>query len=204
MGQSKIKKRRSVFFSAIISLASFAYKVAMAVITYSLVLAVASISTLMVFITKVMFVKNYTKTRDKKKKAYLVMFFSVFIYSLIFILFVVLKVNGIDISNQNTYEGYIGIFLISFMVIMTFLSFINLKSALEQTDLMVIGLKEMTFISALTDLVVIMEFTTRTVSKYYTVPELVMVNNYFPLGVGVLMTIVSIIMLIRYFRYKTE
>ena len=204
MGQSKIKKRRSVFFSAIISLASFAYKVAMAVITYSLVLAVASISTLMVFITKVMFVKNYTKTRDKKKKAYLVMFFSVFIYSLIFILFVVLKVNGIDISNQNTYEGYIGILLISFMVIMTFLSFINLKSALEQTDLMVIGLKEMTFISALTDLVVIMEFATRTVSKYYTVPELVMVNNYFPLGVGVLMTIVSIIMLIRYFRYKTE
>ena len=202
MANEKIKKRRSVFFSMFITLGCFLYKVALSVMTYSLVLAVASISTLMVFICKATFVRNYTQTREKKKKAYFVMFLSALIYSLIFILFVVLKVNGIDISNQKTYEGYLGILFIAFLVIMTILSIINLKGALEKSDLMVIGLKEMTFIAALTDVVVILEFVTRTVLEYKDVPELVMVNNYVPLGIGALMAVTSIFMLVRFFRYK--
>ena len=143
-------------------------------------------------------------TRDKKKKAYLFMCILIFLYALIFMAFVVLKVCGIDASNQNTYEGIIGILFISFILIMFILSIINLKGALEKTDIMVIGLKEMTFVSALADAVIIEEFVYRTVSEYQTIEALETVTKYFPLGMGVLMIIVSIFMFVRFARYKVD
>ena len=201
---SKLKMKRITFFSAIISLLSFIYKVVLGVLNTSNVLIVAATSTLLVFICKLLFVKNVTMTRDKKKKAYLFMCISIFVYALIFIAFTVLKVFGIDASNQKTYEGVIGILFISFILIMFILSIINLKGALEKTDIMVIGLKEMTFVSALADAVIIEEFIYRTVSEYQTIEVLETITKYFPLGIGILMVIVSIFMFIRFARYKAE
>lgn len=202
MAKSKLKTKRNTFLSMLVTLGSFIYKAVLAILTLSMVLMVASLSTLMVFIAKLAFVRNYTKTRDKKKKAYLVMSIAVIMYSFIFIAFAVLKINGIDISNQNTYEPWLASLLIGFLIVMFVLSIIKLKSALEKSDITLIGLKEMIFISALADVVIIFEFITRTVLTYNDAPVMVIINSYVPLGVGVTMIVTSAIMLIRYLRYK--
>ena len=201
IGEKK-KLKRMTFLTSLITLISFLYKAGLGIWTTSLVLIIASISTLMVFICKIVFVRNVLATRDKKKKAYLIMTLSILIYALIFIAFVVLKVNGIDISNDKTYEGWLGSLLILFMLIMFILSCKNLHGALEKTDIMVIGLKEMTFVSALADLVIIEEFISRIILEYKEIEILVFINSYFSLAVGILMVIVGVIMLIRFFKYE--
>ena len=198
----KKKLRRITFFTSIITLISFLYKAGLGLLTRSLVLIIASISTLMVFICKITFIKNVLATRDKKKKAYLTMAISILVYALIFIAFVVLKVNGIDISNDKTYKGLLGSLLILFMLIMFILSCKRLRGALEKNDLMVIGLKEMTFVSALADLVIIEEFASRIILEYKQIGMLTFINSYFSLAVGILMVIVGIIMIIRFSKYE--
>ena len=198
----KKKLRRITFFTSIITLISFLYKAGLGLLTRSLVLIIASISTLMVFICKITFIKNVLATRDKKKKAYLTMTIAILVYALIFIAFVVLKVNGIDISNDKTYKGLLGSLLILFMLIMFILSCKRLRGALEKNDLMVIGLKEMTFVSALADLVIIEEFVSRIILEYKQIGMLAFINSYFSLVVGILMVIVGIIMIIRFSKYE--
>ena len=202
--EKKKKMRRTTLIFSFITLASFLYKAALGFLTMSQVLLIASVSTLLVFICKILFVRNVIASRDDKKKAYLFMTLSAFIYSLIFIAFVVLKVNGIDISNNKTYEGWQGGLFIGFMLIMFILSIIGLKGSLEKTDLMVIGLKEIIFISTLADVVIIEEFTSRIIRKYATFDLTILnyVDSYIALGVGCVMLLVSIIMLIRFFRYE--
>ncbi|MBO4667319.1 MAG: hypothetical protein J5666_04235 [Bacilli bacterium] len=203
MGEKK-KLKRMTFLMSFITLFSFLYKAGLGIMTTSLVLIIASISTLMVFICKILFVRYVLQTRDKKKKAYLAMAISILIYALIFIAFVVLKVNGIDISNDKTYEGWLGSLLILFMLIMFILSCRGLHGALEKTDIMVIGLKEMTFVSALADLVIIEEFVSRIILEYKEIEILIFINSYFSLGIGILMVIVGIIMIIRFSKYNVE
>ena len=203
MGEKK-KMKRMTFLTSLITLFSFLYKAGLGVMTTSLVLIIASLSTLMVFICKILFVRNVLQTREKKKKAYLFMAISILVYALIFICFIVLKVNGIDISNDKTYDGIIGSLLILFMLVMFILSCRGLHGALEKTDIMVIGLKEMTFVSALADLVIIEEFISRIILEYKEIEILIFINSYFSLGVAILMFVVGIIMIIRFFRYKTE
>ena len=201
---SKLKMKKIAIFSAIITLASFGYKLVLAILTSSNVLVVAATSTLLVFFCKLLFIKNVTMTREKKKKAYLFMAILIFLYSLIFLLFTVLKAFGIDASNQKSYEGIIGSLLIGFMIIMFILSIINLKGALEKTDIMVIGLKEMVFVSALADLVIIEEYIYRSFFIEQGIEALDLLTKYFPLGMGVLMLLVSLFMFIRFVRYKTD
>lgn len=203
MGEKK-KMKRMTFLTSLITLFSFLYKAGLGVMTTSLVLIIASLSTLMVFICKILFVRNVLQTREKKKKAYLFMAISILVYALIFICFIVLKVNGIDISNDKTYDGIIGSLLILFMLVMFILSCRGLHGALEKTDIMVIGLKEMTFVSALADLVIIEEFISRIILEYKEIEILIFINSYFSLSVAILMFVVGIIMIIRFFRYKTE
>lgn len=198
----KKKLKRSTFFTSLITLVSFLYKFGLGFLTKSLVLLIASISTLMVFICKVVFVKNVLQTREKKKKAYLKMAIAILVYAFIFIAFVVLKVNGIDISNDKTYSGLIGSLLILFMLIMFIISCLKLRGALEKNDIMVIGLKEMVFVSALADLVIIEEYVSRIILEYKEIDILLFINNYFSLGVGILMVVVGLIMIIRFARYK--
>ena len=203
MGQ-KVKMRRTTLFSAIISLISFAYKMGLGIYAMSLVLMIASLSTLFVFICKIIFVKNITANRASKKKAYLGMAISALLYSLVFVLFAVLKVFDIDISKNSNYQGWIEILFIAFLFIMFILSLINLKGALEKTDIMVIGLKEMTFLSALTDLVIIEGFVSRIILTYYDVPVMTTIDEWFPLGVSTLLLLIPLIMFIRFVRYKAE
>ena len=93
------------------------------------------------------------------------------------------------------------------------LSIINLKGALNKTDLVVIGIKEISFVSALTDAVMINEFLHRVIVRYIldtisTIDILHMLdlyaflNNLFPLAVGIIMAIVPIFMLRRYLKYE--
>ena len=199
---SKLSAKKITLISAIITLISFLYKLGLAYLTMSLVLLIASISTLMVFICKIIFVKSVTKTRDKKKKAYFLMMLSVLIYSSIFILFVVFKINGIDISNNKEYEGILGILFISFLILMVILSIIGLNKALNKTDIVVIGLKEMTFVSVMADLVIIEEFFSRLIPNYLDIIVLKYLHLYFPLLIGIIMIIVSISMLVRLIKYK--
>ncbi|MBP5551452.1 MAG: hypothetical protein J6X93_05340 [Bacilli bacterium] len=127
---------------------------------------------------------------------------AILVYAFIFIAFVVLKVNGIDISNDKTYSGLIGSLLILFMLIMFIMSCLKLRGALEKRDIMVIGLKEMVFVSALADLVIIEEYVSRIILEYKEIDILLFINNYFSLGVGILMVVVGLIMIIRFARYK--
>ena len=201
---SKKKMQKLTFLSAIITLISFAYKATLSFLTMSMVLMVASVSTLMVFICKAIFVRNVLETREKKKKAYLMMALAVLVYSIVFIAFVVLKVNGIDISKEVPFDGLFGILFIGLLFILFILSVLGLRGALEKTDVMVIGLKEMTFVSALADLVIIEEFISRIILEYKKIKVLDIINSYFSLGVGCAMLLIAFIMLIRFFRYKTE
>ena len=203
MAGGKVKLKLFTTFSAIITLISFLYKATLGVFTMSMVLMVASLSTLLVFICKVIFIKNVTKDRAKKKKAYLTMAILLVLFALLFLLFSVLKVNGIDTSNQKTYTGFLGTLFISFIFIMFILSVLKLRGALAKNDIMVIGLKEMVFVSALTDLVIIEEFAFRIGQNYKEIPEwMATAHTYFPLGIAVLMMIVPIIMIVRFARYK--
>ena len=201
---SKKGMKRMTFLSAIITLISFGYKATLSVLAMSLVLMVAALSTLMVFICKAIFVKNVLESREKKKKAYFFMALAIFVYSLIFLAFVVLKVNGIDISKTIPFEGLLGILFIALMFVLFILSVIGLRGALEKTDIMVIGLKEMTFVSALADLVIIEEFVSIIILKYKDIDNMSVINGYFSLGVGIFMLVIAVIMWVRCFRYKTS
>ena len=199
----KVKGKHIVLISAIITFISFAYKMGLGIYTQSLVLMIASISTLMVFICKVAFVKTAGADRSKKKKGYLVMAVSALVYSLIFILFVVLKISGIDISKENTYEGWFALIFIAFILLMFILSIINLVGALEKNDIIVIGLKEMTFISALTDVVIIQAFISRIILAYKDIDIIYTIDSYLPLAIGVIMVIVSVTMIKRFLKYES-
>ena len=205
MAGGKVKMKITTTFSAIITLISFIYKATLGVLTMSMVLMVASISTLLVFICKVIFVKNVLANREKKKKAYIKMAILILFFALLFLLFAVLKVNGIDTSNQKTYSGLFGTLFIAFILLMLILSAIKLKGALQKNDIMVIGLKEMVFVSALTDVVIIEEFAYRIGEHYNKIPDLMLTcHPYVPLAIAILMFIVPIIMVIRFARYKPE
>ena len=199
----KIKGKHVALISAIVSFISFAYKLGLGIYTQTLVLIIASISTLMVFICKVSFVKNASATRAEKKRGYLVMAVSAMVYSLIFILFVVLKINGIDITKENKYEGWFALIFIAFILLMFILSIYKLVGALEKNDIIVIGLKEMTFISALTDVVIIQAFISRIILSYYDLEIINLIDAYLPLAIGVIMTIVSIKMMTRFAKYES-
>ena len=198
------KMKFAVTFSASMTLISFIYKAFLGIYTMSLVLIIASISTLLVLIAKIMFIQTATKTRAQKKKAYLVITIVTFIYVLIFILFSVLKVFGIDTSNNKTYEGIYGAIFIAFLLVMFILSLAKLSDALDKCDLIVIGLKEITFVSTLTDLVIIEEFVSRIILNYHYIELMEKINNYFVLGVSIVMIIMPIVMFIRYALYKPE
>ena len=62
----------------------------------------------------------------------------------------------------------------------------------------------MTFVSALADLVIIEEFVSIIILKYVEIENMSIINGYFSLGVGIAMILVSIIMLIRFFRYSVD
>ena len=205
MASGRVKMKIATTFSAIITLISFLYKATLGVLTMSMVLMVASISTFLVFVCKVIFVKNVLSNREKKKKAYLKMIIIIFIFAILFLLFAVLKVNGIDTSNQKTYSGFLGTLFIVFILLMLILSALKLKGALQRNDIMVIGLKEMVFVSALTDIVIIEEFAYRMGEHYNKIPQVMeTIHPFVPLGVAVLMLIVPIITIVRFIRYKPD
>ena len=208
----KMDKKSMAFklavLSAAVSFVSFGYKLSLGIITTSMVLIIASISTLMVFVCKLMFVKNTTKTKEEKKKAYFIMTIAATVFVALFIIFSVLKVGGVDTSNQKTYSGWIGALFILFILIMFVLSVIKLRGALNKDDLMVTGLKEMTFISALTDVVIIMEFIYRMVWHYIQDVNIIRIvrltNNYSSIAVSVFMVIVVVSMFRRSLGYKKD
>ena len=201
---AKASTRKIVMLTAIISLVSFLYKLSLGIVNASAILILASVSTLLVFIAKVTFLKNATKYRAQKKKGYLVMAVVTLIYSLLFIFFSSLKAAGIELENQKTYEGLYGAIFIAFILLMFILSLVNLRKALDKTDLAIIGLKEITFVSALADLVIIEDFVSRIILQYNDVAIMSQINSYFVLGVSIVMLIVPLIMLVRFVRYRAQ
>lgn len=200
----KLSMKKATILSAIISLVSFLYKLGLGIYSLSIILMVASISTLIVFICKVIFIKNITGTREAKKKAYFIMAILALSFGILFLLFAVLKVGGIDTSSKNNFNGILSYIFIAFVALMFALSIINLKGALEKNDIMVLGLKEMTFVSALADAVIIEEFLYKTVLYKQNIPGLWIVNNYFPLIVVAAMLAVPFFMLKRFFGYDSQ
>ena len=198
---------------AIIALVSFGYKFTVGMLAMSLVMIIAAIPTFFVFLCKFLYAKHMDQPRNEKKRAYLLMLIFTASFSLLFILFSILKVGGIDISIENKFDGWIGLVFIFFIILMFVLSIINLKGALNKTDLVVIGIKEISFVSALTDAVMINEFLHRVIVRYildtfdsidilHIIDVYRFLNNLFPLAVGIIMAIVPFIMLKRYLKYK--
>lgn len=200
----KASTRKIVMLTAIISLVSFLYKLSLGIVNASAILILASVSTLLVFIAKVTFLKNATKSRAQKKKGYLVMAVVTLIYSLLFIFFSSLKAAGIELENERTYEGPLGAILIAIIFVMFILSLIKLRKALNKTDLAVIGLKEITFVSALADLVIIEDFVSRIILQYKEVEFMDKINGFFVLGVSITMLVIPLVMLVRFIRYKAQ
>ena len=71
---------------------------------------------------------------------------------------------------------------------------------------MVIGIKEISFVAALADAVMINGFLYRVLIKYIEkfIPFYSFFNQYFPLAVSVLMCIVPLLMLRRFIKYKVD
>ena len=157
----------------------------------------------MVFICKIVFVKNVLATRDKKKKAYLIMTISILVYALIFIAFGILKAFDISIASKNPFDGLYGTLFIVILVVLFLLSLLNLIKATDKSDIMVIGLRQIVFISALTDLVLIEEFVAQTLLDKAEI-DISWLDDYFPLGVAALMLIIAISMFVRLFTYRTK
>jgi hypothetical protein len=96
----------------------------------------------------------------------------------------------------------IGYIFIAFVVLMFVLSIINLRGALTKSDIMVIGIKEMIFVSALADAVIIQEFLYKTIPHYRDIPFMKLINSYFPLIIAVAMIMVPIYMFKRLRHYE--
>lgn len=200
--KKKISAKHIAIASAAITLVSFLYKIGLGIISSSIILIVASISTLLVFVCKVIFIKFGNADKDKKKKAYFIMTILALSFGVLFLLFAVLKVGGIDTSSKNQFSGIIGLVFILFVILMFMLSIINLKGALQKDDLMVIGLKEMIFVSALSDAVIIEEFLYKVVLKKLNLPFMYQINSLFPLIVAIVMLSVPFFMFKRYKEYE--
>lgn len=206
--QSKLKKlvtpKKIALLMAIISLVSFLYKIGLGVISNSMILIIASLSTAVVCACKFIFWKDMNADRKAKKRSYFFMMILALAFAILFLLFAVLKVGGIDTSSKNNFKGIIGYIFIGFVIIMFVLSIINLRGALQKDDIMVIGIKEMIFVSALADAVIIQEFLYKTVPHYRDIPFMRLINSYFPLIIAVLMIIVPIYMFRRFKEYEAE
>lgn len=202
----KLKKlitpKKIALVMALISLVSFLYKIGLGIISNSIILIVASLSTAVVCACKFIFWKDMNADRKAKKKSYFIMMILALSFAVLFLLFAVLKVGGIDTSSKNNFKGIIGYIFIAFVILMFVLSIINLKGALTKTDIMVIGIKEMTFVSALADAVIIQEFLYKTIPHYRDIPFMKLINSYFPLIIAVLMMIVPIYMFKRFRQYE--
>lgn len=204
--KNAVSPKRLAIIMAIIALVSFGYKLTIGILAMSTVMIVAAIPTFFIFLCKALYAKNMDQSREQKKKAYLFIMIFTASFSILFILFSTLKVGGIDISHYNTMTGWIGILFIFFIIVMFVLSIINLKGALNKNDLVVIGIKEITFVSALADAVMINDFIYRVilsyVLEYVPIPLYEQLNNLFPLVVGIIMALVPIFMFNRYLKYK--
>lgn len=197
------------FIMAFICLVSFLYKFTIGIMSLSMVLMIAAIPTLFVFICKFLYAKNMHQTDEQKRKSYFMMMIATASFSLLFILFSTLKVGGIDITHENTLKGWIGLVFIFFIIAMFVLSIINLKGALQKDDLVVIGIKEISFVAALADGVMIYGFLYRVLLKYLEeyldgVLFISYINRFLPLGIAILMAVVPFLMLRRYLRYKKQ
>lgn len=208
--KKNLSPRRMAFFSMIVTLVSFLYKLGLGIYSYSIILMVASISTFLVFVCKFVFYKRMAANRASKKRAYFIMMVSALAFGIVFLLFAVLKVGDIDIHKENNYKGWLSYVFMAFIIIMFALSVIKLRGALQKDDLMVIGLKEMIFVSALTDAVIIEEFLFKTIIyplhleslDFPLFPALKIINTYFPLIVAVIMLLVPLYMFKRYRSYQ--
>ena len=180
MKKKKLSAKKIAIIMAIVSLVSFGYKLTIGILATSLVMIIAAIPTFFVFVCKAMYAHNMNQTKEQKIKAYLIMTIATACFAAIFILFSILKVGGIDITNQNRFEGWIGLVFIFFIILMFVLSIINLTGALVKSDLVLIGIKEITFVSALADAVMIYEFLYRVILGYIegVIPFLSLISNY--------------------------
>ena len=207
---TKVKKvvtpKRLAIAMAIIALVSFLYKFTVGVMALSMVMIIAAVPTLFVFICKALYAKDMHQPREKKKRTYFFMMIATVCFVVLFLMFSTFKAFGIDISHENTFTGWIGIVFIFFIMLMFALSIINLRGALNKDDLVVIGIKEITFVSALADAAMINGFLYRVLLKYIAdyIPFYKYLNSYFPLAVAVLMSIVPFIMLRRWWKYKVD
>ena len=209
MEKKKEKKKilttkRIALFSMIVTLVAFLYKFGLGIASLSIILMVASVSTFLVLLCKFVFFRNLSSSREEKKKAYFIMMIASLAFGVVFLLFAVLKVGNIDIHKENNFSGVLSYIFIGFVILMFVLSIINLKGALAKDDLVLLGLKEMIFISALADAVIIEEFLYKTLKVIRKLPLMPLINSYFPLIVAIAMLVVPILMFRRYRSYETE
>ena len=149
------------------------------------------------------YMKHFGSRKSQKAQTYLRLVKSIMRYILlILVVFVILQINGIDITKENKYEGWFALIFIAFILLMFILSIYKLVGALDKNDIIVIGLKEMTFISALTDVVIIQAFISRIILSYYDLEIVNLIDAYLPLAIGVIMTVVSIKMMARFAKYE--
>ena len=197
-----ITPKRIAIISAGITLVSFLYKIGLGIISLSIILMIASISTLVVFVCKLLFVINMEASREKKKKAYFIMMIMALSFGVLFLLFAVLKVGGIDTASKNKFSGWAGVLFILFVILMFVLSILNLRGALQKDDITLLGLKEMIFISALADAVIIEEFLYKVILVHLKLPFMNIINNYFPIITAVFMLSIPYYMFKRFKNYQ--
>ena len=104
-GKHKLSAKKIALLMAIISLVSFLYKLGLGIISTSMILIIASMSTLAVCICKFLFWHKMNGTRSEKKRTYFFMMILALAFGVLFLLFAVLKVGGIDTASKNNFKG---------------------------------------------------------------------------------------------------
>ena len=104
--------------------------------------------------------------------------------------------------EKNMAMKILSYIFIAFVILMFVLSIINLRGALTKSDIMVIGIKEMIFVSALADAVIIQEFLYKVIPYYRDLPFMKIINSYFPLIIALAMIMVPIYMFKRLRQYE--
>ena len=203
MGTSRKKAKFITLISAMATFFSFLYKLLLGYVYRSIIYVATAFSAFTIFLCKMIFVRKATKSREEKRRGYLKMAAILFIYAILFILVVVLRIKGIGLEEKS-YEGWISTILALFIVLMFVLSIRGYRIAADRTDIMVLGLKEVGLATCFADLVVLEGLLDDYFVDYFKEEKVNLVHDWFSLAMGGLMVFVSLCMFIRGIRKKKE
>ena len=146
-------KKLIPIISPIITAFVFFYElIYLGIIYKDIVSIVTSISVLMVFICKVIYVSRMASSNRTKRRGYLYMGILLFIISIIFS---VAQVTKVRLESDINYTFYLSIIIILYILITLIISFVGIINARRNNDYLRLGIKRISIASSLMNIIII-------------------------------------------------